>query len=829
MQIERSDMVDNSRYEVPAEKLRWVCDPEQFDFACTEDLAPLHEFIGQDRAIRAIEFGLSMEHDGYNIYLAGLTGTGKTSAAKTYIARLIDEREKAGQSYHVSDWCYIYSFAYTDRPRAVELPKGMGRVFRDDIAGLLQHLKKDLAKAFSSEDYKAQRKAIIEESQVRQQEMFSRLRSEAAKKGFLIQMSQVGAALVPVKGGKALSQEDFMALGERAKQSIEKNRNDLRKDLESLFEEAQDIDRVTGEKLAESDRHLADYTISRLYDALAKKYADSADILQFLTDLKKYTLDQVDSFKSPQEAKPEEAPVLSVDESRFGPDPLLPFQVNVFVDNSATEGPPIVTETNPNYVNLFGKIERKFVLGGYMSDHTMLKPGALHLANGGYLLLSAADVVTNPGVWPALKRALKTRELGIEEPFEQLGLIAPQGLRPIPIPIDVKVILIGDASLYQLLSAYDEDFWEIFKVKADFNYEVARTPDNMQSFAAFIAGCCVECELKHFDRSAVAAVMEYASRMVANQEKLSSRFAFIKELVEEAEYWARKEGANLVHGPHVSRAIEERRFRHNLPDERLREMIEDGTILIESRGSVVGQVNGLSIYSLGDIMFGKPSRITCRTFLGRGGVINIEREANLSGSTHDKGVLIMSGYLGWRYAQDAPLSLSASLCFEQSYGGVDGDSASCAELYVLLSSLADLPLRQDIAVTGSVNQRGEVQPIGGVNQKIEGFFQTCSTQGLTGSQGVMIPSRNLRNLMLRDDVVEAVRKGQFHVYAVDSVERGMEVLSGVPMGRKRKDGTYPPQSVNGRVVAQLRDMAGKLKAFQGPRSGESPTHEQSQV
>jgi predicted ATP-dependent protease len=339
----------------------------------------------------------------------------------------------------------------------------------------------------------------------------------------------------------------------------------------------------------------------------------------------------------------------------------------------------------------------------------------------------------------------------------------------------------------------------------------------------------VECELKHFDRTAVAAVMEFASRMVANQEKLSSRFAFIKELVEEAEYWARKEGANLVHGPHVSRAIEERRFRHNLPDERLREMIEDGTILIESRGSVVGQVNGLSIYSLGDIMFGKPSRITCRTFLGRGGVINIEREANLSGSTHDKGVLIMSGYLGWRYAQDAPLSLSASLCFEQSYGGVDGDSASCAELYVLLSSLADLPLRQDIAVTGSVNQRGEVQPIGGVNQKIEGFFQTCSTQGLTGTQGVMIPSRNLRNLMLRDDVVEAVRKGQFHVYAVDSVERGMEVLSGVPMGRKRKDGTYPPQSVNGRVVAQLRDMAGKLKAFQGPRSGESPTHEQSQV
>ncbi|NLE94154.1 MAG: AAA family ATPase [Dehalococcoidia bacterium] len=815
-------MIDITRYEVPVEKLKWVCDPAQFQFECTEDLAPLHEFIGQDRAIRAIEFGLSMEHDGYNIYLAGLTGTGKTSVAKTYIARLIDEREKAGQQYRVNDWCYIYNFAHPDRPRSVVLPKGNGRVFRDDVANLLQHLRKDLLKAFSSEEYKEQRKAIVEESQARQQEMFNKLRSEAAKKGFLIQMSQVGAALVPLKDGKALSQEDFMALGERARKTIEKNRNELRKDLESLFEEAQDIDRVTGEKLLESDRRLADYTISRLYDALARKYADSADILQYLTDLKSYTLDKIDNFKSSQEeAKPEALLGLAADESRFGSDPALPFLVNVFVDNSGTDGPAIVTETNPNYVNLFGKIERKFVLGGYVSDHTMLKPGALHLANGGYLLLSAVDVVTNAGVWPALKRALKTRELGIEESYEQLGLIAPQGLRPLPIPIDVKVILIGDANLYQLLSAYDEDFWEIFKVKADFNYQVARTPENMKSYAAFVAGCCTECELKHFDRTAVAGVLEYASRMVANQERLSSRFAFIKELIEEAEYWARKEDARLVDGSHVKRAIEERRFRHNLPDEQLREMIEDGSILIDTRGSVIGQLNGLSIYSLGDIMFGKPSRITCRTFLGRGGVINIEREANLSGSTHDKGVLIMSGYLGWRYAQDAPLSLSASLCFEQSYGGVDGDSASCAELYVLLSSLADVPLRQDIAVTGSVNQRGEVQPIGGVNQKIEGFFQVCVTQGLTGTQGVMIPARNLRNLMLRDEVVEAVRNGQFHIYAVDSVEQGMEVLCGVPMGERRKDGTYPARSVSGRVVSKLQEMAGKLKAFQGARDGDS--------
>ena len=814
--------MDVSRYEVPADKLRWQCDPSLFDFDCTEDLAPLHEFIGQDRAIRAIEFGLSMARDGYNIYLAGLTGTGKTSVAKTYIAKLIDEREKKGESYHVSDWCYIYNFSRMDHPRVVELQKGKGREFRDDIAGLLQHLKRDLTKAFSSEDYKAKRKAIVEEGQARQQEEFSRLRSEAARKGFLIQMSQAGAALVPLKEGKALSQEDFMALSDRARKSIEQKRNHVRKDLEALFEEAQDIDRATGEKLLEADRALADRTIARLFDALTKKYAESAGVLPYLADLRAYTLDKVDTFKSPQAEKPETTLGIAADDSRFGSDPTVPFQVNLFVDNSATDGPPIVTETNPNYVNLFGKIERKFVFGGYVSDHTMLKPGALQLANGGYLLLSAVDVVANPTVWPALKRALKTRELGIEEPLEQMGLMAPQGLRPLSIPIDVKVILIGDTSLYQLLSTYDEDFWEIFKVKADFNYEVARTQDNVRSFAAFIAGCCVECELKHFDRTAVASVMEYASRMVANQEKLSSRFAFIKELVEESEYWARKDGAGLVSGTHVRRAIEERRFRHNLTDERLREMIDEGTILIDTGGSVVGQVNGLSVYSMGDTMFGKPSRITCRTFLGRDGVINIEREANLSGSTHDKGVLIMSGYLGWRYAQDAPLSLSASLCFEQSYGGVDGDSASCAELYVLLSSLADVPLRQDLAVTGSINQNGEVQPIGGVNQKIEGFFQVCSARGLTGTQGVMIPARNLRNLMLRDEVVDAVRQGMFHVYAVDSVDQGIEILSGMPAGTRRKDGTYPARSINGRVVARLQVMAEKLKAFRGStREGEA--------
>jgi lon-related putative ATP-dependent protease len=457
----------------------------------------------------------------------------------------------------------------------------------------------------------------------------------------------------------------------------------------------------------------------------------------------------------------------------------------------------------------------------------MLKPGALQMANGGYLLLSASDVLTNPSVWPTLKRAIRTKEVRIEDPFEQFGLIAPQGLKPQPMPINAKIILIGDGMLYQLLSMYDEDFWEIFKVKADFDFQLDRTKSNLKAFAAFIAGYCEDCELHHFDRTGVAKVAEYAARVVGDQEKLSSRFAWIKELVEEAEFWARRDGASLVNAGHVEEAIEERRFRHNLPDERIKELIERGTIFIDTEGEVVGQVNGLAIYNLGDVMFGKPSRITCKTFLGRSGVINIEREAQLSGRIHDKGVLILSGYLGWKYAQEHPLSLSASLCFEQSYEGVEGDSASSTELYALLSSLSDVPIKQNIAVTGSVNQKGEIQPIGGVNQKIEGFFQICRTKGMNGDQGVLIPRANLRNLMLRPEVVEAVKEGKFHIYAVSTVDEGIEVLTGIPAGKLRKDGKYPPGTINRKVADTLKEMADKLKQFYGPSGEEKTKNKQS--
>ncbi|MBM2825686.1 MAG: peptidase lon-like protein [Dehalococcoidales bacterium] len=803
--------MDITRYRVPTDKLRWQCDPSLFDFDCTSELTPLGEFIGQDRAVRAVEFGLAMNRDGYNIYVAGLTGTGKTSVVKSYIKKLIERRQKE-QPYHPEDWCYIYSFADPDRPQSLNLPQGKGKVWRDQISNLLQRLKEEMAKAFSSEEYKAEQKKTTEESHSEQQKLFQEIGDAAQRQGFVLEITAIGPALIPMLNGKPMSQADYLALEEPVRKELETKRNDLLKRLQSVIERAREIDREIAEKLHNTDKAVADFTVSRLFDSLLVEYQDSTKITRYLTDLKTYTLDSLDVFKETEETA---HPGADMTPATFMPvrDPFLPFHVNIFVDNSATVGPPVITETNPNYPNLFGKIERRFLLGGYLSDHTMLKPGSLQLANGGYLLLSANDVLTNPGVWPALKRSIKTKEVSIEDPFEQFGLIAPQGLRPQPMPVDVKIILIGDSMLYQLLSLHDEDFWEIFKVKADFNFEVDRSKDNMMALASFIAGCCQECNLRHFDRTGVARVIEYASRMVADQEKMSSRFAQIKELIEEAEYWASQNGGLLVLAEHVEKAVQERRFRHNLPDERIKEMITRGTIMIDVAGSVVGQVNGLSVYSLGDITFGKPARITCQTFLGRGGLINIERESQLSGRIHDKGVLILSGYMGWKYAQDNPLSLSASLCFEQSYEGIDGDSASSTELYALLSSLSGIPIKQNIAVTGSVNQKGEIQPIGGVNQKIEGFFQICQARGLTGDQGVMIPRTNLRNLMLCQEAVDAVSEGKFHIYAVGTIDEGIEVLSGVAAGEKKKDGTYPEGTINYLVDKRLKEMATKLRHF----------------
>jgi predicted ATP-dependent protease len=811
-------MESDKKYELTPEQLRWKCDPAIFDFECTKELAPLREFIGQDRAIRAIEFGLSMEPQGYNIYVAGLAGTGKTSIVKAYVQKLVEER-LASKVAALKDWCYVHNFAAPDRPQIMDLPQGKGKAFTDSINGLLERLKDQLTKAFSSEEYQEQRKKLIEQNQANQQRLFEELQEQARQQGFFVQVTPMGPATIPLKNGKPLTQDEYMELSESVRKKLDAKRSEVIQKLTSTFEKIQALEKETAETLQKTDKEIANYTVSRLFEDLLQEYKGQEKPVKYLEDLKSYTLDNLDAFKQAQEQAPSFLGVPAAYLTQ-GRDPFLPFKVNVFVDNSNCKGPPVIEESNPTFPNMFGKIERRFLFGGYLSDHTMLKPGAMHLANGGYLLVGARDVLMNPGVWLALKRVVKTKEVGIEDPLESFGFLAPQGMRPQPMPLDVKVVLIGDAYLYQMLAMYDEDFWETFRVKADFNSVVDKTKENMLAYAAFVCNCCEEAHLLHFDPPGVAKLVEHTSRMVADQEKLSTRFAQIRELVHESEYWARKDGASVVSDSHVRKAIEERIYRHNLPDERLREMITRGSIMIDTDGAVVGQVNGLSVYMLGDIAFAKPTRITCRTFLGRSGVINIERESHLSGSIHDKGVLIMSGYIGWKYAQDHPLSLSASLCFEQSYEGVEGDSASSAELYALLSSLSEVPIRQDIAATGSVNQKGEAQPIGGVNHKIEGFFEVCKHKGLTGKQGVIIPRQNSMNLMLREDVVEAVRQGQFHIHAVGTVDEGIEILTGREAGLVREDGTYPEESINFLVWKQLKAMAAKLKEFATPAGEE---------
>ncbi len=800
------------KYEVPIEKLRWECDPKIFDFKCTGDLAPLREFIGQERATSAVNFGLNMASPGYNIYVAGITGTGKTSMVKTYIEKRIRKSEARGENPELYDWCYIYNFKEPDCPLIVDVPKGQGKSLKNELEVFLIKIKDELGQAFASEEYKKHRQQILEKGQAKQQKLFDEISAEARRQGFSLQITPSGPTLIPLVEDRPMQENEYLALEEDKRKALDKKQAELRKKLQVNFEAGAKLQRDMVEQVQKADKEIGEYTISMLFDPIFEKYRQSPKLEQYLNDLKAYILDNLEQFKTTEEPV---NPALGVPVSQVmgGRNPFLPFQVNVFVDNSKAKGPPIIVESNPNFGNVFGKIERRFLFGGYLSDHTMLKPGALAMANGGYLLLNAVDVLTNPGVWPAFKRALKTKEVKIEDPFEQFGMMAPQGLRPEPMPVNVKVILIGDHTLYQMLSVYDEDFWEIFKVKADFNYEIERNPENMLAYAAFLSGCCEECQARHFEPTGVAKVIEYSSRMVADQERMSSRFAQIKEWIEEANYWAARDNAKYISAAHVKKALDKRLFRHDLVDERIRDMITRGTIMIDVDGSTVGQVNGLSVYSLGDVSFGRPSRITARTFLGRGGVINIERESEMSGPIHNKGVMILSGYLGSKYAQDKPLSLSASLCFEQSYEGVDGDSASSTELYAILSSLAEAPINQNIAVTGSVNQKGEIQPIGGVNQKIEGFFKVCQARGLTGKQGVLIPHQNVRNLMLREEVVEAIREGKFHIYSARNIDEGIEILTGVPFGVRKKDGSYPRNTINYRVDAQLRDMAERLKGF----------------
>lgn len=814
--------VDLSQYRLSPEQLRWICPPDAFSFECTDELEELEGFLGQERALSSIEFGLRMEKSGYNLFVVGPTGTGRASAVKNRIERLVKEKKEKGITPEINDWCYIFNFDDPDRPQVLKLPRGEGKVLSRLVDELLKNLRDAIPKTFAGDEYKNQKQILIDEQQRKNRQIIQELEKEALEEGFAFRMTPMGPILIPLVEGKPMTQEQYLALGEEEKEIIESKRRELLTQISEAFDKIHQLEVELKNKIAELDRRVAEFAVNPLFKGLLDRYASSPEVLKFLESLQNFTLSYLHIFRDLSET-PQQLPQL-LPYQRLQ-DPFLPFKINAFVDNAPLEDPPIILETHPNWSNLFGKIERRAFMGAYFSDHTMLKSGSLHQANGGYIIMYFRDLISNPGVWEGLKRTLKNQEIRLEDPFEQFGIIAPQGLRPDPLPFDAKVIIIGDEYYYRALTLLDEDFRDLFKIKADFDYQIQREEEVLHSFACFVNNCCKEEGLLPFDRTGVAKVLEYGARAVSHQKKLSSQFGFMKDILVEADFWAREEGADRVYAPHVQKTLQERKKRLSLIADRLQEAILEDVLLIDTQGKVVGQINGLAVYDLGDYSFGRPSRITARTYLGKQGVVSIERESRLSGRIHDKGVLILGGYLGYKYAQNKPLSVAASICFEQSYEGVEGDSASLAETCAVLSSLAEVPIRQDIAVTGSINQKGEVQAIGGVNQKIEGFFRTAQGKGLTKEQGVIIPRSNIQNLMLEEEVVEAVREGKFHIYAVSAVDQAMEILTGLPAGEKKPDGTFEEGTLNYLVDEKLAKTVELLRSFEAKEKGEEKREE----
>ncbi|MCZ6508700.1 MAG: ATP-binding protein, partial [Acidobacteria bacterium] len=767
-----------AEHELAPEQLRKRSDPEQFSFETTADLSPLEEIIGQERAVRAIRFGLDIQSPGYNVFVAGLSGTGKGSIVRRFLTKLSADQPVP------SDVVYVNNFEDPDSPRALFLPAGKGHRLRDATAELVEDLHEQVPKAFEGKDYEEQRRSTAESHQERKQELLDQLEGVARERGFELKSTPMGFRTVPIRDGKALTQEEYEALKEEPRDELDEQMERLEKEVREVMAEVKAVDQAMKEQLRDLNQQVAMNVLGTLMVDLKRTYAEYPNVSEHLQAVQKDIVDNIEHFREPEE---QPMPIPGLRLPRNEPD-FSRYEVNVVVDNSHTEGSPVVFESNPTFTNLVGRIERRAQFGALLTDFTMIRAGSLAKANGGYLVLNVEDMLRNPHVYEALKRAIRDREIRIEDLSERYGLFATQTLNPEPIPLKTKVILLGNPMWYQLLYAYDEDFAKIFKVKADFDHQTDREEGRIMQMAAFVARFVEEEGLRHMDRTAFAAIIEQASRMVEDQEKLSLRFSELTDLMREAAYWAEQDDAEFVSALHVARAVEEQEFRAGLVKDRVQELIQRDVLLVDTDGEVVGQVNGLAVHMLGHYAFGRPSRITANVYLGRAGVVNIERRAGLSHSTHDKGVLILSGFIGERFAQERPMSMSAALTFEQSYGEIAGDSASSTELYCLLSALSGVPIKQGIAVTGSVNQKGEVQAIGGVNHKIEGFFDVCKQRGLNGAHGVMIPASNVQHLMGRLDVVEAVANGDFHVWAVGHVDEGIEVLTGIPAGAPKEDG-----------------------------------------
>ena len=785
--------------ELSYRDLKMVCDQKMFKFETTKELEPINDGIGQERGIKALEFGISVDVKGYNLYIEGPSGVGKTMYTKNYLDSISSKKKVP------NDWCYIYNFQNPNEPIAVSLPAGQGKEFKESMEGFIKEVKKDIKKTFNADDFEKEKALIKKEFEEKREVVLTKLNEDSQKHGFQVKSAQNGIYMMPVVEGKVIQEEEFDKLDEEIKKQYEEKSVIVQQQIMDAISVIKQIERQSDKKVSEWQSNVALLTVNAHINYIKSKYKRNKKITQFLNDVKQDVLKNVSYFleedKAPNTQQMQQGP------AQRKQDPCLNYRVNLFIDNSDREGCPVVMDSNYSFQNLFGKLEYENYYGSLKTDFTMLKPGLMHKANGGYIIFQAKDLLANGMCYEELKRVLRIKELSIDNTMEQRSSMAMISLKPEPIPLDLKVILIGNSNIYHTLLSIDSDFRKLFKIKVEFEETAPINEENVNKLARFVHTFCEQEELPPLDRTAMARIVEYASRLAGDNDKLSTRFTDIAQVVGEAGTWAKLSKNKIVTEDIVNKALAERVERIKKYDARYIEMIKENTLLINTTGSCVGELNGLTVLTIGDYTFGKPAKITVNTYTGKQGVVNIEREVDLSGSSHSKGVFILSGYLGQMFAQDIPLCLTASICFEQLYNGVDGDSASSTELYGLLSSLSGIPIKQSIAVTGSVNQKGQIQPIGGVNEKIEGFFQICKMRGLDGSHGVMIPVQNINNLQLSDDVVDAVKNKKFHIYAVSTIEEGIEVLTGVPAGRKDKDGNFPAGTINYLAYEKLKKFA----------------------
>ena len=791
------------KYVVPLEKLKKRCNPNLFECSTTEDLPAYRELIGQDRAMETLKYGLSIRKKGYNIYVSGLTGTGRNSYSYL-VAKEFSAKKKAPK-----DWCYVFSFKKPQFPKTISMDSGQGKMFKRDVEKIIKNIGIEIPKTLSSKEYENNKNLIYTTHQNKAQQVLNELNHLAKRYSFIFKQTERGILSIPLKEGRPMTDEELDSLSQEEIEELIKTSNELNQKAFDYVKRVKDIENNLIEEIKKLKEKNVLQVLNNHINVFIEKYEDNDKICEYLNDMKEDIVKNYDMFLNKDKKNNLDGFLLQRDKIE---DFMKRYQVNLFMDNNGKVKAPVIREMNPTYHNLFGKMEYVNELGVLKTDHMKIRPGSLHEANGGYIIIQAKDILQSSHAWEGLKRAITTEEIRIEN-ITGLNVIS-ETLRPEPIPLDIKVVIVGDYYLYQLLFNYDDDFRKLFKIRADFDIEMDKSEENIRKIGSFVAYQCKEEGLKPFDKEALAALIEWSSRKAENQNKLTAKFNELVEIIYEADLWADMKKRDVVTKEDIDIAIYKKNYRNNTYEEKLMELIKEDIIMTDTEGEKIGEINGLSVIDSGQYIFGRPSKITVNTFLGKEGIINIEREVEQSGSIYDKGVLILGGYLGERYAKDFPLSLTASITFEQSYTGIDGDSASSTELYALLSSLADKPIKQSIAVTGSVNQKGKIQPIGGVNEKIEGFYKTCKLKGLTGNEGVIIPYQNIENLMLEDEVIDAVKLGKFKIFGVKTIDEGIEILTGIKAGKINDKGQYEKGTINYLVQKKLKYYSDASKEYE---------------